>query len=802
MRGRDELQGSSDVAGAAQSALLGREPELAEVLRLVRRPDVRVVTITGPSGVGKTMLSGAVVASLATSEHIGVQRIALDDGTSALEHPGLADALSGTSVLAPLIGPAPEGRRRIVELDGCERTVGLAEAVADAVDDDGGLTVLATSVLPLGVPGEHVVALGPLAVPSPDLDLSAAATFPSVQLVRRSAELARPDRVWGDAESLAAARLARVLDGLPLALELATARCRVMSLVEVANLVERTSPLAALSDRSDADRHGDLRRALEWSYDLLDPTARRMLRRLGVTVGGCSWSLLAALTLEPGEPEGDLLGPLTALVDARFVVVDDEGPDTRYRLPAAVRDLALDLLATGGELAAARDRHADHFLRRVTESAAANHTPAWNRTWLPLQADLPNFIAAIEHLHSTGATVAALDLATELLWLWRLSAQPATAAAVLGDLLAGAPPDLDPERSARASAALAELSAWAALKAPSEHDPLTHLARARTAAADAGSDLALLAVTDAAIPIHLLQLDPGAALVAATDGLAVADRTAADWWRARLLSWAAVAAHQRGAIDDAIAFATESRDVAQAIDDKYQLLRSWFVLLGIPGADLTSLPAVERLLELTTEMQTVLEEGVLRLLLAVVEPDADTAAGHVGVTLDLGRRSGLWVLEELSAAVVVVLAARRGRFSVVAEVSGGLISRWAALAMQIAPAHLQLYEHSVADARRALGEKDVDALQTRGAAEGWQQILDVCEQFLREPASPVAALTAREREVLAELAKGLTNKQIASALGVRPKTVGHHVSNILRKLDVQTRTEAAAVTFAGTPPAG
>ena len=790
------MQLATEGPATGRSPLLGREREVADVLDVVRRPDVRVVTITGPSGVGKTALSTAVLDRLTASEHIGLQRVALDDGTSALDHPGLADALSGTSVLAPLVGPPPEGRRRIVELDGCERTVGLADAVADAVAVDAGLTVLATSVQPLGVPGEQVVPLGPLAVPSADVERADAETFSSVQLVRRSAELARPNLVWSDAESSAAARLARVLDGLPLALELAAARCRVMSVVEVVNLVERSSVLTALSGDRSADRHADLRRALEWSYGLLDDAARRTLRQLAVAVGGCTWELLAALSLRPGDSEGALVAPLTALVDARFVVVDADQHATRYRLPAAVRELALELLAAAGELDGARERHAEYFRLLAERSATASCTPAWHRTWMPLEADLPNFVAAIEHLQVVGRAELALAVATDLLPLWRTAAHPVTATEVLDDLVAAAPMDLDAELSARALAALAELSSWAALRAPTDRDPLSYLRAAREAAAVAGSEDATLAVANAAVPIHLLDLDPDAARLAAAEGLAAARRVSNVWWQARLLSWQAVAVHATGDAASAVVLATESRELAQATDDHYQLLRTCAVLLGNPEVELSALPAADDLLQLATRLHAVLEEGILRMLLAVVAPDPVVAAQHTLATLELGRRSGLWVLEELASAVVVVLAARLSRDRVVAEVSGGLASRWAMLQLQLAPAQRRLFDESVGAARAALGESEFVALQTRGSVQGWQRNLEVCDRFLDELTSPDTALTPREREVLAQLAKGLTNKEIALVLGLRPKTVGHHVSNIFRKLGVHTRTEAAAVTLA------
>ncbi len=222
------------------------------------------------------------------------------------------------------------------------------------------------------------------------------------------------------------------------------------------------------------------------------------------------------------------------------------------------------------------------------------------------------------------------------------------------------------------------------------------------------------------------------------------------------------------------------------------MLRSCAVLLGLPDIDPGALPDPEQLLAVARD--AVFEEGALRCLLAVRSPDAAIAAAHLSVTLDLAQRSGLWFLEELSTAVAVTAAVRAGQYERAALLIGGLSSRWPAIQLQVAPGHRHLYEASRAEAAEALGEPAFSRLETQGSLGGWNDTLECCRGLLADLRAPAGGatgrLTARERQVLDEMAKGLTNKEVAIALGMRPKTVSHHASSIFRKLGVRTRTAA------------
>jgi predicted ATPase/DNA-binding CsgD family transcriptional regulator len=806
MHGADPAQPSDAAASAevhrvrARHELVGRQAEVAAVLELLTRPGVQVITVTGLSGVGKSALLEEVVAQLVMSEPLGVQRVALDDGTSALEHPGLTDALWGTTLLVPTLGPPPTGRRRIVHLDGCEGTVGLSEAVAVAIERDKGLVVLASSLHPIGVQGECVVTLRPLATMRSRQVGADGSVSPAAELIRERVGRARADQAWSAADATAAERLGVLLDGLPLALELAARRCRVMSLAEVADLIERSSVLGSLSDpRAASSRRADLRSAMEWSFELLDPSTQRVLLGLAVAVGGCDWDAAVALAAGVVEAEDALAPPLSSLVDSGFVHVDEDLASSRYRLPAAVREFALELLEGRGELAAARDRHAAYFLELGERSGATSCSPAWHSTWTPLAPDLPNFTAAIEHLTATGRIEPAIRLSTELLPLWRTSAHSVTGAELLSDLLADADGHLDAELSARALAALAELWTWARLRTGSQREPHGYLESAAVAAEVAGTDRARLAVADAAIPVHLFSLAPVEAVSAAAEGLVVAEQLPSRWWQARLLSWQAVATHQGGDPAGALVLATEALRVAQGIDDRYQILRTCMVVLGLPDAINAPLPPADELVRAAIDLGAELEEGLLRALLAGAATEPAVAGGHLRRTMELGRRTGLWFLEEVACAVTVMLSDRFTDAAVAAELSGGLDSRWPLIQLQMAPGHREWYEESVEAARRSLGDAQFAALRTKGAVQGWPATLATCSASLTamcEPAqNPVDRLTERERDVLAQIARGLTNKGIAQELGLRPKTVAHHVANILHKLGVSTRTEAAVVAM-------
>ena len=247
----------------------------------------------------------------------------------------------------------------LLVLDNCEHLLGACAALAAALlGSSPGLRVLATSREPLGVPGEAVFPVPPLAVPPEEADAEALARAPAVRLFLARSALARPGA--GAAPVAVVARICRALDGLPLAIELAAARAGVLSAEEIeAHLADRFRFLAYPRPVADP-RHQALEAAIAWSYELLAEAERRGFRALSVFAGG--FGLAAAAAVCCGGDQAAALDLVDLLAGKSLVVAEPAAGGTRYRLLETIRQYAAGRLAEAGEAGQARDRHAEVFL--------------------------------------------------------------------------------------------------------------------------------------------------------------------------------------------------------------------------------------------------------------------------------------------------------------------------------------------------------------------------------------------------------------------------------------------------------
>ena len=353
--------------------LIGRDEAVELVADLVRRPDARLVTVTGRSGVGKSALVETVTRSLEIDDGVGIVAAHVDRHTPEAGTDAVRAALSPPTGPA---GPAPAGRRRVVLLDGLEAVPDSARLVAEALARDRGLTVLAASIVPLALPGERFVRLEPLALPAPDeTDLAVQVAAPAVRLLRsRIAEVIGEghDAKVREADLPSIVALARLLDGLPLAIELAAARCAEIPVAEVFDQVRRLGSVDVLhADVASAEpHHRSLRETILWSYHLLDDDHRRTLRRLGVFP--CSFGLAAV-----GAVTGADAWHLDRLVAAGLARPAGDSPgDERFELVPAVSSVARQLLAADCDLLDTEDRHAEHYREIGASMGPALRTPA------------------------------------------------------------------------------------------------------------------------------------------------------------------------------------------------------------------------------------------------------------------------------------------------------------------------------------------------------------------------------------------------------------------------------------------
>lgn len=414
------IDGEADEAPAPDQAaadapppeLIGRDDAWHQARAALARQ--RLLTLTGPGGVGKTRLALALAAAEAPRHADGVLVLALADHGEGSSLPLLltrAARLADSPAQADAEGLARALRTLalLVVLDNCEHLLpAVRELAAALLRHAPRVRILATSQQPLALADEQRLPLAPLAALSPD-----GGPGPAMQLF--AARAARVDPGFClDAERLPqVAQICTGLDGLPLAIELAAAR---VPLLGVAGLRSRLhAPLALLAGGGAAaePRHRTLRDALRWSVDLLDEAERRLFVRLGIFVGG--FDLDAAVALDTGGDEFATIERLSSLVARSLVQVDDAGAGKRYRLLEVARAFALETLAADGALAAARRDHAGWVARRFDEAdsrAFGQPLLVWTA---PLMPDLPNLRAALVWALSDEGLAAEPQLAARLL---------------------------------------------------------------------------------------------------------------------------------------------------------------------------------------------------------------------------------------------------------------------------------------------------------------------------------------------------------------------------------------------------
>jgi predicted ATPase len=377
------------------TSFVGREEELAAVGRLVG--EARLVTLTGAGGAGKTRLALEFAAG-------GVDRFR--DGVWLAGLAGVADAGLVPSVVMEALGVRQSGEVAVLEalryrlrsaelllvLDNCEHLLGACADLAVALlGSCPGLRVLATSREPLGVPGEAVYPLPPLAVPAEGADAQAVARAPAVRLFVARGRSARAGAGVQEAPVAVAARICRELDGLPLPIELAAARMSVLSAEEIeAHLTDKFRFLTYRRPAADP-RHQALKTAIGWSYELLPEQERRVFGELSVFAGGFGLAAMAAVCC--GGDEATALDIVDQLVSKSLVVAEPAASGTRYRLLETIRQYAAGCLAEAGQAGPARRRHAEAFLELAERE----------RELAVLSREHDNFRAALDFTLSGGS---------------------------------------------------------------------------------------------------------------------------------------------------------------------------------------------------------------------------------------------------------------------------------------------------------------------------------------------------------------------------------------------------------------
>jgi predicted ATPase/class 3 adenylate cyclase len=383
---------------AQVTGFVGREHELVQCARALEA--YRMVTVTGVGGVGKTRLALQAAAEVLPRFADGAWLVELGEvGDPARLEEVTATALGvrarANQPLATALVDFVRPKTLLLVLDNCEHLVGaVATLVERLVARCPTVAVLATSREGLAVSGEHVLPLPPMRIPAEDA-LDVVAGSEAVRLLVERAGDVRPGFAVNPDNAAELARLCRRLDGIPLAIELAAARVRSMSLADIESHLYQRFRLLTAGRRSALSRQQTLRGAIDWSYDLLDNPERMLLRRLAVFSGGFDLTAAETVTSGGGLDALDVADLLDHLVDKSLVVADPSGLSSRFRLLEMIRDYAWDRLADSGETHKASRRHAQYFQAFAAKAEVGLRGPdevAWTER---TERDLDNLRAAV-----------------------------------------------------------------------------------------------------------------------------------------------------------------------------------------------------------------------------------------------------------------------------------------------------------------------------------------------------------------------------------------------------------------------
>ena len=822
----------------ARTPLVGREPEVAAVVALLLRDGVGLLTLSGPAGTGKTRLAMAVAAALAECFDDGARFVALapiiDPNlvvSAIVRTLGLQEA-GGTPLEETLMSYLRD-RELLLVLDNFEQVVDAAPLVGRLLENCERLKVLATSRIVLQVYGEHDVPVPPLRLPDAGrpLPIEQLLEYPAIALFVQRARAIRPDFALTDDNAAAVVEICTHLDGLPLAIELAAARVNVLPPALILARLRRHESAGSLKlltqgPRDLPARHQTLRAAIGWSYDLLEEAERAPFRALSVCVGGFTLEAAAGVAATEGadeseSPDDSLLDVLGSLVAKSLVQhrPDGAGGAPRFGMLETIREYGLERLEAEGEAAATRRRHAEYFADLAEEGERQVGGPR-QVEWLDrLEEGHPNLRAALTwSLQDEGGDRhLGLRLAGALWVFWFRRGYISEGTRWLGLALAANPdaPDAARARLLTAEGSLARLGGEFA-RAAEVLQAGADLYRALWDAeglAWALSHLGLVTQWLGDLDRGVEQLEESLTLrrqlgnprdvARSLFNLAIAEDFRRGYARADVLYEEALALYRQ--IDDTwgigrvhgywakVALVQGDADRAASLSVQGEALSrqvgdTWGVALALAGRGGVAASRGERRLAMA-----LLKESLI-------------------LFRDVGSRDRMTeCLQDLAS-----LACMGGHAEQAARLSGAAESTQQSSGLALWPAVRERRDRDLAAARTTLGAARFERAWSEGQAMTLERAVDAALALPEEasdemepapaalPTEPVQStvparpdeaaspLTAREREVAALVARGLTNREIADALIIGQRTADTHVSNILGKLGFTKRAQLAA----------
>jgi predicted ATPase/DNA-binding SARP family transcriptional activator/DNA-binding CsgD family transcriptional regulator len=761
-----------------RTSFVGRGRELAEIKRTLAMTSL--VTLIGTGGSGKTRLALKVAKDL-----VGIY----PDGVRLVELAGLSEPELVPQEVADTLGVREEPGRPLVETlaqsarkktlllvsDNCEHLIDAAARLIDfLLASCPHLKVMATSREPLGVEGEVLYSVPPLLVPTRHpADFTKVGEYDSVRLFLERTRLRLPGFSLTQENARPVAEVCRRLEGLPLAIELAAARMGTLAAAQIAERLEDSISLLSAGPRTASARHRTMRATIGWSYGLLSESEKETFGRLSVFSGGFTLEAAEAVCQGGGKEEGEVLDLLSNLVDKSLVLAETntEGR-VRYRMLEPVRQYARDKLEESGEAEVVLRRHAAFFLA-LAERAEPKLKEAQQEAWLErLEADHDNFRTVLSWALERGEAELGLRLSAALGEFWYMRGYVSEGRRWL-------------------EAALAREDAPSAVR-------VRALARVGTMTWQQG--------------------DLERAIVLSKEGLALARELGDKASAGAALFNLGAAVMQQGEPERAAAFYEESLPLLREVEAKRVL--GWSLLglgfVGLLRQDYVRAKVLEEeALAISHEAGDVLNIALMLVhlgFIALLQGQYDRTEALCMKSLGLSRRLRMRYNIRVGLPMLAASAASQEQPFRAARLWGAVERLCEEMGAPLSAVELPYYSPRIAAARTQIDDAAWEAASHEGQAMSMDEAI---EYALSEeegiPSTPPASgqrvgeqsalLTRREQEVAALVARGLTNRQVASELSISEHTVANHVAKILRKLGLGSRSQITAwVVQRRTPP--